>query len=63
MILLTRFEADYVKRNNKRNRMMVASINKNSNGKTYYVLGDDIPTLNMVAKLRNVTRKELLRNN
>lgn len=62
MIKLTPYEAEYIKKNVKRNRLKVASANKRKCGKTYYVLCDDYSTLNAVAKMRGISKRELLNN-
>ena len=61
MIQITQSEAEQIQRQNKKNRLKIASKRKRHGGKTYYVLNDDYSSLDIVAKMRGVKRKDLFR--
>lgn len=61
VIQITQPEAEQVQRLNKKNRLKIASERKRHGGKTYYVLNDDYGSLDIVAKMRGIKRKDLFR--
>ena len=61
MIKINFNEYEELKKQNIHYKLSVASIPKNTKGKTRYINNDDYPALKLIAKMRNTTVKELLK--
>lgn len=55
LIQITQMEADYIIKNVPDRKLKKSSERKRHGGKTYYVLGDDASSLNVLAMLRGYT--------
>lgn len=63
LILVTELERKTIQKELPHNTLAIASRSKRAGGSSYYVLESDKEMVALLAKIRNVSVKQLLKNN